>query len=147
MKTGLLVAIIFLTFAGFRVSTQTPAVAFNSKTIQMKQYSLLVRVPITYSTEQAKEVGPEWEGLIEKWKTERVYVLSFAFPGEGFTVSGPEKVVKKEYTLSGALRVVSNIVVQAETIEQAIEHAKECPILVHGGSVEVREIPNPLIPK
>jgi hypothetical protein len=112
----------------------------------MKQFSLLVRVPVTYSSEQAKAVGPAWEKLLEQWKAESVYVLSFAFPGESFTVSGVEKVVKKESVISGNLRVVSNIVLQAETMEDALEQAKDCPILLYDGTVEVREIPKPINP-
>lgn len=112
----------------------------------MKQFSLLVRVPETYSPEQAKAVGPAWDKLIEQWKAEGVYILSFAFPGESFTVSGVEKVVKKESVISGNLRVVSNIVLQSETMEVALELAKRCPVLLYGGSVEVRQIPKPVKP-
>src|SRR5690606_274244 len=113
----------------------------HSKNDKMKQFSLLVRVPETYSSEQAKAVGPAWDKLLEQWKVEGVYNLSVAFPGESFTVSGQEKAIKKESVISGNLRVVSNIVLQSESMEGALEHAKRCPILLHGGSVEVRELP------
>lgn len=126
---------------------QTNNTSVSSKNKEMKQFSLLVRVPETYSTEQVKLAGQQWEALIERWKTAGIYVLSFAFPGEGYTISGAaEKLVKKESVLSGNLRVVSNIVLQVETIEQALEHAKSCPILLYGGTVEVREIPKPIRP-
>jgi len=111
----------------------------------MKQFSLLVRVPMKYSPDQVKAVTPLWEQLLEEWKKAGVYVLSFAFPGESFTVSGKEKRIKKEAVLSGDQRVVSNLVIQAETIEEALELAKSCPILMHGGMVEVREIPKPIV--
>ena len=117
---------------------------FNSKNIQMKQYSLLVRVPTDYSTETAKSVNPAWDKLLQEWKNEQVYILSFAFPGESFTVSGKDKVEKKESVISGNLRVVSNLVLQAESMEKALALAKRVPILEFGGSVEVREIPKPL---
>jgi hypothetical protein len=110
----------------------------------MKQFSLLVRVPDTYSTEQAKSVGPQWDKLIEQWKAEGVYVLSFAFPGESFTVSSSEKVIKKQTVLSGNLKVVSNLVLQSNTMEDVLDLAKSCPILQYGGSVEIREIINPV---
>ena len=118
----------------------------QSKT-QMKQFSLLVRVPTSYTSEQAKSVNPRWENLLAEWKAENAYVLSFAFPGESYTVSGPDHTVKQESVLSGSLRVVSNIVLQAVSFEEAIELAKRCPILAFGGSVEVREIPKPVIPQ
>lgn len=116
----------------------------ESKTKSMKQFSLLVRVPVTYSSEQAKSVFPQWEKLLDEWKKSEVYVLSFAFPGESFTVSGSEKKVRKESVLSDNLRVVSNLVVQAGSIDEALTLAKSCPILAHGGSVEVREIVTPI---
>ena len=112
----------------------------------MKQYSLLVRVPDTYTAAQAQSAAPQWEILLEQWKTDGVYVLSFAFPGESFTVSGNEKLVKKETVLSAHLKVVSNVVLQAETMEEALELAKSCPVLLYGGQVEVREIPRPVKP-
>ncbi|WP_255501608.1 hypothetical protein [Olivibacter sp. SDN3] len=110
----------------------------------MKQFSVLVRVPETYGGEQAKLVNPQWDKLLEQWKEKGFYVLSFAFPGESYTVSGSEKSVKKETVLSDNLKVVSNIVLRAKTIEQALELAKSCPILIYGGKVEVREIPKPI---
>ena len=116
----------------------------HSKNIQMKQYSLLVRVPLDYSTEKAKSVNPAWDRLLQEWRDEQVYVLSFAFPGESYTVSGKDKVEKKESVVAGNLRVVSNLVLQAESMEKAIALAKRVPILEFGGSVEVREIPKPL---
>lgn len=125
---------------------QTKKSMSHSKNDKMKQFSLVVRVPETYSSEQAKAVGPAWDKLLEQWKAEGVYILSFAFPGESFTVSGPEKAIKKESVISGNLRVVSNIVLQSESMEGALELAKRCPILLHGGSVEVREIPKPVKP-
>lgn len=110
----------------------------------MKQFSLLVRVPEAYGAERAKAVTPQWDELIEQWKAAGVYVLSFAFPGESYTVSGTAKTVKKETVLAGNLKVVSNLVLRAESMEQALELAKSCPILIHGGTVEVREIPKPI---
>lgn len=116
-----------------------------SEKINMKQFSLLVRVPLTYSSDQAKSVNPQWDKLLEEWKTKGVYVISFAFPGESYTVSGAEKVVKKEVVLSGDLKVVSNIVLQAETMEAVLEWAKQCPVLPYGGKIEVREIPKAIL--
>lgn len=112
---------------------------------KMKQFSLLVRVPISYTSEDAKAVYPDWEKLIENWKSENAYVLSFAFPGASYTVYGPDNVVTQEPVLSDSLRVVSNIVLQTESFQLAVDEAKRCPILAYGGSVEVREIPNPIV--
>lgn len=144
MKSYLLAIIIGCTCTGSKIFAQTNAAITQSKNNQMKQFSLLVRVPVTYTAEQARLTTPLWDKTIEDWKAKGVYVLSFAFPGESYTVSGSEKEVKKETVIADNLRVVSNIVLQAADKDQAIELAKACPILAHGGSVEIREIPKPL---
>lgn len=144
MKSVLAAIVICFTLIVCKTSGQITNAASQSKSNTMKQFSLLVRVPDTYGTEQAKTVNPQWDKLLEQWKTEGVYILSFAFPGDSYTVSGNEKIVKKETVLSGNLKVVSNIVLQAKTMEDALELAKSCPILPYGGTVEVREIPKPL---
>lgn len=146
MKSGLLAIIICSALLSGQTYAQTNINTSPSKKNEMKQYSLLIRVPGTYGTEQARSAGPQWEKLLEQWKADSVYVLSFAFPGESYTVSGNEKLIKKETVLSGNLKVVSHIVLQAKTIEQALELAKSCPILLYGGKVEVREIPKPVKP-
>jgi hypothetical protein len=107
----------------------------------MKDFSLVVRVPITYTTEQARAVGPQWDNLLAKWKQENIYVISFAFPGESRVVTGVEKTLSTGPVVSDGLRVVSNIVLRVPTLEDAIAQSKECPILSYGGSVEIREIP------
>lgn len=139
MKSYLLAIIIgSLSIKAF---AQAGTAAIQSKNNQMKQFSLLVRVPVTYTTEQARLTGPLWDKTVEEWKAKGVYILSFAFPGESYTVSDAGKEIKKEAVISNNLRVVSNIVLQAADKDQAIELAKACPILAHGGSVEIREIP------
>ncbi len=142
MKSYLLAIVIVSAFISSKALTNT--VNTQSKNNQMKQFSLLVRVPVTYTTEQARATGPLWDKTVEEWKAKGVYILSFAFPGESYTVSGNGKKVKNEAIISNNLRVVSNIVLQAADKDQAIELAKACPILAHGGSVEVRDIPKVL---
>ncbi len=113
----------------------------------MKEFSLLVRVPITYSSEQVKAANAKWTILLDQWKQDSTYIVSFPFPGEGFVVSGPEKIIKKESVICDNLRVVSNLFVRAIDIEAAIELAKNCPVLEYGGTIEVREIPQRIVPQ
>lgn len=145
MKATLIAVIVCSALTIGKATGQSADTASQSNNNTMKQFSLLIRVPDTYTTEQAKSVSPKWDRLLEQWKAEGVYVISFAFPGISYTVSGKEKVIKKESVLSGNLRVVSNIVLQAETMEEALKLAGQCPVLAYGGSVEVREIPKQLV--
>jgi len=110
----------------------------------MKHFSLLVRVPLSYSTEIAAKAFPQWQALIDDWKAKGIYVFSFAFPGEGYTVTGSAKNIKKESVLSDNRRVVSQVVIRAENIDQAVKLAQDIPVLPYDGAVEVREIPQPL---
>jgi hypothetical protein len=142
MKSILMFTILFLFALVPKSNGQTSNE--NSETnnsIKMKEFSLLVRVPTTYTPEQAKAVNPKWSSLLDKWKADSIYITSFAFPGESYVVSGSEKVIKKESIISDNLRVVSNLFIRAVSIEAAVELSKLIPILEFGGSVEVREIP------
>lgn len=111
----------------------------------LKQFSLLVRVPTTYTPEQVKAAGVIWDQLLEEWKSQKIYVISFAFPGDSYVVSGPDKTVTHESVVANNLRTVSNIVLLATDIHAACAIAKEIPVLVYGGSVEIREIPRPVV--
>ena len=106
----------------------------------MKEFILLVRVPLTYSSEQAKEVNPKWEAVINKWKAGNVFVTSFAFPGNSFVLSGEDRAVNNNPVISDNLRLVSSIIVTAADSNIAINLAKLCPVLDYAGNIEIREI-------
>ena len=142
MKQNLLVTIICIAMATYKSYGHVNIDSSKTNITAMKQFSLLIRVPETYGSDKAKMLSPQWDKLLTDWKESGVYVVSFAFPGESYTVNGTEKTVKKEIVLSNNLKVVSNIVIQTESMEKALEFAKHCPILKHEGTVEVREIPN-----
>jgi hypothetical protein len=111
----------------------------------MKEFILLIRVPVTYTAEQAKAVNPKWDKVLDKWKADSVFVTSFVFPTGSYVLSGADRTVKKESVVSDNLKVVSNIILQAASLEDAVELAKVCPVLEVGGTVEVREIqPGPI---
>jgi len=106
----------------------------------MREYILINRMPLAYRAEQAAAVREDWATLINEWKANGTFVASFIFPTEGYLVTGEKKIVTKEALISKETKVISNIVVNAESIEQAVELAKLCPILKQGANVEVREI-------
>lgn len=113
----------------------------ETKTSKMKEFSFLVRVPVTYTREQVAAANVKWSALLEQWKKDEIYITSFPFPGEGFVVTGKEKTVTKESVIANNLRVVSNVFLRAKDFDQALELAKTFPILAYNGTVEVREIP------
>ena len=111
----------------------------------MKEYSFLVRVPVSYSREQATAANEKWNLLLNQWKTDSIYIISFPFPTDGYVVAGRDKEVRKEIVIADNFKVVSNIFLRAKTMESAVEIAKSFPVLEYGGTVEVREIlPRPV---
>jgi len=80
----------------------------------------------------------------EEWKSKKIYVISFAFPGNSYVVSGAAQIITHESVVTNNLRVVSVIVLLAPGLEDACNLAKEIPVLAYGGSVEIRELAKPL---
>ena len=105
----------------------------------MNTYILLIRLPVSYGTEEATIVRAEWNALTDQWKSARIYVNSFVFPSESYVVSNKDTVDKANVVVDG-LRMVSSILIQAPNFEEALALAKKCPILKQGGTIEVREV-------
>jgi len=135
MKPSILAGLLCLVLYSGRSYAQT-----TKSDPQMKEFILLVRVPVTYGGEQAKVVNPQWNKVLDKWKADNVFVTSFVFPTESYVLSGADRTVKKEMVISDGLKVVSSIILHARSLENAVELAKACPVLAYGGTVECREV-------
>jgi hypothetical protein len=144
MKKIFMVALLVcITCIGSATAQTGSPILSSVKTAQkMKAFVVLVKVPLTYTTELARSVNPKWEKAIASWKASGHYITSYAFPGESSVINDTARVLSREMVSSEGKRQVSNILFRAATLEEAIELAKACPVLDHGGSVEVREIPN-----
>lgn len=143
MKSNLLAGLMCLSlFCGnVYAQTNTPkASSQTTKTARMKEFILFVRVPVTYTTEQAKAVNAEWTLVTDKWKADGIFVTSFVCPNDSYVISGADRSVKKEPVVSDNLKIVSNIILLAENAENAVALAKACPILAYGGTIEVRAV-------
>lgn len=148
MKTNLVMGMICLALLSFEANARiSKSGSETAKKEEMKEFMLLVRVPENYTTEQAKAVNPKWEQVVEKWKADGVFVKSYVFPRDSYVVSGTERQVRKEFVVSDHLKVVSSIILRVSGMEDAVERAKNCPVLDYGGSIEVREIPPVAVPK
>jgi hypothetical protein len=143
MKSILLASFICVALLCGNTYAQTNAPGASTKTTKttkMKEFILFVRVPVTYTREQAEAVSPEWALVTDKWKADGIFVTSFVCPGDSYVISGAEKSVKKETVITDNLRVVSNIILLAEHLEDAVELAKACPVLNYNGTIEVRAV-------
>jgi hypothetical protein len=137
MKNQFLTGIALILFSSAIAQTSNNQ---SKKSIKMKEYILLNRVPLNYGGKEAKEVIETWNNVMGKYKADSIFVTSFVFPNEGYVISGSEKTVKKETVSANNLKIVSTIVIKAASYEEAIELAKAFPILQQGGTVEVSEI-------
>jgi predicted ester cyclase len=134
--TGLLLsAMLFTSIVAFaQLELNQPV-----KTEKMKEYILLIRLPLSYGPTQAQAVRTQWTTLTDQWKTDGIFVTSFVAPTDGYVVAGEDKIVEKKSIDSNDTKLISSIVIKATDIEQAAKLAQLCPVLSQGGTVEVRE--------
>jgi hypothetical protein len=143
LKSNLIAGFIGLALFCGNTDAQTNtagAPSKTTKTTRMKEFILFVRVPVSYTTEQAKKANPEWTLVTDKWKADGIFVTSFVCPYDSYVISGTERSVKKETVVANNQKIVSNIILLAENLEKAVELAKACPVLQYGGSIEVRAV-------
>lgn len=132
-------ATILLTIIAIVTVLQKSYSQVQTRKGKMKEYILINRMPLTYGAEQAA-VREEWTTLINEWRANGTFVASFIFPVEGYLITGEKMVVTREALVSRETKVISNIVINAESIEKAIELAKLCPILKQGANIEIHEV-------
>jgi hypothetical protein len=112
----------------------------------MTEYLLLFRGGDAARTDEQQ--SPEkWQAHMQKWMqwmgelTEQGK-FSGAQPLkiDGKVISGNKKVVTDGPFVEGKEMVGGYLICKADSLEEAVEIAKGCPILEHDGIVEVREI-------
>jgi hypothetical protein len=140
MKAGVASIILSLIVFSMQGQNEVSTGEVKSQNNKMKEFSFIVRVPLSYSREQATAANTVWVELLSKWKKEEIWIASFPFPADGYLITGKEKVVAPGSVHSNEQKVVSTIFLRAPSIEQAIDLGKTFPVLPYGGSVEVREI-------
>jgi hypothetical protein len=112
----------------------------------MAEYLLLFRGGDAART--AEQQSPEqWQDHMQKWMqwmsalTEQgKFVGAQPLKISGKVVAGSNKVVTDGPFVEGKEMVGGYLICQADSLEEAVEIAKGCPILEHDGLVEVREI-------
>lgn len=96
----------------------------------------------------ADQQSPEkWQAHMQKWMqwmsdlTEQgKFVGAQPLKNAGKVVTGNNKVVTDGPFVEGKEMVGGYLICKAESLEEATEIAKHCPVLDHEGLVEVREI-------
>lgn len=146
-KTIVFLSALFLTanvFAQKRPVNQKPDFKTEiKKTANMKRFILLVRFDSgkTLALEKLKFITEKWTAVVEKWTKQGNFIESFVLPQEGFVISGAVRKIDKGFALTADnFKVVSVVVLSANSLEEAVELAKDGANLDEGGSIEVREI-------
>lgn len=120
---------------------------FNRKILIMNKYMLLFR-NTEVSEDAYQNMSPEeMQADLEKWNA---WIGGIAAQGK---LLGAEALMQVGKVVSTSKHVISDgpyveskelvsgyVNLEAESIEEAIEHAKGCPIFNMEGSVEVRQI-------
>ena len=82
----------------------------------------------------------KWMAWIEKLRTQGTYVAGEPLERGGKVLRSPNKVITDGPFAEGKEVVGGYFIIRAESLNQAAETAKDCPIFESGGSVEVRAI-------
>ncbi len=111
----------------------------------MKEYIFLFRggreAMESASPEDAQAQTQRWVDWMGKLGAEGKFVGAQPLNKEGKTVSGTKKVISDGPFMEGKEMVGGYLICKADTLEEAVELSKGCPLLENeDGVVEVREI-------
>jgi hypothetical protein len=106
----------------------------------MSNFMFLFRGGVTpTSPEEMQAQMRKWMSWIQRLRDEEKYIAGDPLQGGGKVLTS-RKVITDGPFAEGKEVVGGYFLVRAETLEQAAEMAKDCPIFESGGSVEVRPV-------
>ncbi len=113
---------------------------------QQNQFMLVFRFEPNFEHQPTQaelaEMGQQWGGYFGELGSQGKLVSTYQLGFEGIQIA-PDQSTSEGIHLSNNQTLGGNMVVNADTIAEAVEIGKKCPILLMGGSVEVRSI-NPM---
>ena len=113
--------------------------------IQTQDFMLLFRFEPSNeqpTPEQLQEMGKQWGEFIGTIAMQGKLVSTYQLGFEGVKIFA-DQTTEDGFHIAEGQMVAGNMVLKAESMEVASELAKKCPILLMGGTVEVRNI-NPM---
>ena len=109
----------------------------------MKEFLMLFRNESSEgprpSAEQMQAVLKQWQQWIKKIAAQGRYSGTNRLLSEGKTLK-PGKTITDGPFIEAKEMVGGYLVVKANSLDEAVEMAKECPNLIYGGNVEVRSV-------
>jgi len=91
------------------------------------------------TTKEQEEMQQQWGSFIGNLALKEKLVHTHQLGFEGKQISA-DLSISNGITISENLTIGGNMIVNSNSLNEAIELAKECPILKMGGTVEVRNI-------
>lgn len=88
---------------------------------------------------EMNEMHQQWGAFIGNIAIQEKLVSTHQLSFEGKQIFADKSVIEGIY-ISESQTLGGNMIVKANTIDEAVEMAKNCPILLMGGTVEVRTI-------
>jgi hypothetical protein len=88
---------------------------------------------------EMNEMHQQWGAFIGNIAIQEKLVSTYQLGFEGKQILADKSVTDGIY-ISDSQALSGNMVVKANTIDAAVEMAKNCPILLMGGTVEIRSI-------
>jgi hypothetical protein len=85
------------------------------------------------------EMHQQWGAFIGNIAIQEKLVSTYQLGFEGKQIAANKSVQEGIY-IAGNLTLGGNMIVIANSLDEAVEMAKACPILLMGGTVEVRSI-------
>lgn len=116
---------------------------FNSKFKKMKEYILLFRGGLDFSTaspEQLQTSMMKWKTWMDKLGADGRLLGGERLTKTGAVLSGPQKQLSDGPYAEGKEVVAGYLVIKAGELNEAIEISRECPIYEFNGSTEIQEI-------
>ena len=107
----------------------------------MKEFMLLFRFQPSNEVptqEQIQEMSIQWGKFIGDIAMQGKLVSTHQLGFEGVQINS-QLQTEEGFHVAEGLMIAGNMVLKADNLESATEHAKNCPILFMGGTVEVRE--------
>ena len=92
------------------------------------------------SPEAMQEHMMKWKIWMDKLAAQGKLMSGLPLQDEGKVISGSAKQLLDGPYMEGKEMVGGYLIVSADTLDEAAEMSKECPIFEHEGSVEIREL-------
>lgn len=110
--------------------------------IKAKEFMLMFRFEPTNvqpTPEQLQEMQKQWGAFIGNIAMQGKLVSTYQLGFEGTQIFA-DHTTKEGIQIAERQTLSGNMVLKADSLEVATELAKKCPILIMGGTVEVRNI-------